>query len=68
MGKTKSEDEVLVAFTWAVKHLGSPRKHPILFSAVHRGGDKVLDRLGKGRDAMFWNVPVSFVLQYVRWE
>ena len=28
----------------------------------------MLDRLGKGSEDQFWNVPVSFVYQYVHWE
>ena len=60
--------QVLESFNWAVKHLGEQRKRPVSFFAIHRGGDKILDRLGKGSEDMFWNVPVSFVLQYVSWE
>ena len=60
--------QVLESFNWAVKHLGEQRKRPVSFFAIHRGGDKILDRLGKGSEDMFWNVPVSFVLQYVNWE
>ena len=62
------KEEVLQSFTWAVSHMGTQRKCPITFFAVHRGGDKILDRLRKGAEDMFWNIRVSFVLQYVKWE
>ena len=42
------KDQVLQSFNWAVSHLGDARRHPITYFAIHRGGDKVLDRLGKG--------------------
>ena len=62
------KDPVLQSFNWAVSHLGDARRHPLTYFAIHRGGDKVLDRLGKGSEDQFWNIPVSFVYQYVHWE
>ena len=61
------QDQVLQSFNWAVSHLGDARRHPITYFAIHRGGDKVLNRLGKGSEDQFWNIPVSFVYQYVHW-
>ena len=60
--------QVLQSFNWAVSHLGDARRHPITYFAIQRGGDKVLDRLGKGSEDQFWNIPVSFVYQHVHWE
>ena len=62
------KDQVLHFFNWAVSHLGDARRHPITYFAIHRGGDKVLDRLGKGSEDQFRKIPVSFLYQYVHWE
>ena len=60
--------QVMESVKWAVNHLGEQRKRPVSFFAVNQAGDKILDRLGKGSEDMFWNIPVSFVLQYVTRE
>ena len=59
------KDQALHSFNWAVKHLGKCRRHPVTLFAIHRGGDKVLDRLSEDH---FWHVPVTFIYQYVQWE
>ena len=42
--------EVLKSFTWALKHIAKHRGHTITYFAIHKGGDKILDRLGKTSD------------------
>ena len=62
------KSQVLDSFNWAVRHMGDARRHRVTYFAIHRGGDRMLDRMGKGSEDQFWNVPVSFVYQYVHWE
>ena len=52
------KEEVLHFFTWAISHVVTQSKSPVTFFALHKGGDKVLDKLGKGADDIFWSVPV----------
>ena len=62
------KSQVLDSFNWAVRHMGDARRHRVTYFAIHRGGDRVWDRMGKGSEDQFWNVPVSLVYQYVHWE
>ena len=62
------KQQVLQSISWPVSHLSQQRNKQLSFFAIHRGGDKIMDRLGKGTEDVFWNVPVPFVMQYVKWE
>ena len=47
--------EVLQSFKWSIGKIGANRGHGLTYFAIHKGGDMVLDRLGKGPEELVWN-------------
>ena len=65
---TIPKPEFTTSFKWALRCVGKHRGNNVTVFAIHKGGDRMLDRLGKSAEDSFWNIPACFVDQYINWE
>jgi hypothetical protein len=62
------KEECVEAVRWAVKEVTKHRRCRGLSFALHKGGDKFLDRFGSSTERDFVNLTVGEVLRYVQWD
>ena len=65
---TIPKHEVTTSFKWPLQRVGKHIGNNVTVFAIHKGADRMLDRLGKGAKDSFWNIPACFVDQYINWE